>query len=42
MIRESGLTIIPFDDLDDAAERAVELVTTSPPVDLAETLFNIS
>lgn len=25
MIRDSGLKIIPFDDLDEAAERAVEL-----------------
>jgi len=27
MIRQSGLKIIPFDDLDDAAERAVQLAT---------------
>lgn len=25
MIKESGLTIIPFDSLDDAADRAVQL-----------------
>jgi len=27
MIRQSGLTIIPFDSLDDAAERAVQLTS---------------